>query len=67
MEEKIPPHDLDAEQSLLGSMMISKDATASVAGQLSEAHFNRSAHSHIFKAIIALFKKNQLVAILLPL
>ena len=28
MEDKIPPQDLDAEQSVLGSMMMSKDAIA---------------------------------------
>ena len=57
--EKIQPQDLDAEQSVLGAMMLSKDGVAMVASKLKPEYFYRDAHSHIFTAILDLFKKNE--------
>jgi replicative DNA helicase len=57
--EKIPPHDLDAEQSVLGSMMLSKDGIALVAGKLKPSYFYREANSNIFNAIVELYKHNE--------
>ena len=56
---RIPPQDLDAEQSLLGSLMLSKTALAQVIGSVKSDHFYRDANSHIFKAILALYERNE--------
>jgi replicative DNA helicase len=58
MAEKIPPQDLEAEQSVLGAMMLSKDAVALVSGQLRSEFFYKDAHGHIFTAILSLYKRN---------
>jgi len=39
MQERIPPQDLEAEQSVLGSMMLSKDAIAAVTGRIQPEYF----------------------------
>lgn len=59
MEERIPPQDLEAEQSVLGAMMLSKDIIILIAGKLKPDYFYRNAHSEIFQAIIALYQKNE--------
>ena len=54
-EGRVPPHNLEAEESLLGAMLLSKDAIA-VASELGVrgADFYKPAHGHIFDAITAL-------------
>ena len=59
MEERIQPQDLEAEQSVLGAMMISKDAIALAAGKLKPDHFYRQAHAHVYRAILSLYQKNE--------
>lgn len=51
---RVPPHNLQAEESLLGSMLLSKDAIA-VASELIHADdFYKPAHGYIFDAVTAL-------------
>jgi len=50
---RVPPHNLEAEESLLGAMLLSRDAIAD-ASELSAEHFYRPAHAHVFQAISAL-------------
>ena len=50
MVEKVQPQDLDAEQSVLGSMMMSKDAIAIVISKLKPNIFIRK-HMPIFSCI----------------
>ncbi len=57
MQERIPPQNLEAEQSVLGSMMLSKDAIAVVSGRLQPEYFYKDAHMHLYNAIIQLMKK----------
>jgi len=52
LQPKIPPQDLEAEQSVLGALMIDKDAVASVADLLTPDDFYKKTHSVIFEAII---------------
>jgi len=57
--QKVPPHSLEAEQSLLGSMMLSEDAVV-VALEITEAEdFYQSAHRHIFQALIDLYNNQK--------
>src|SRR3954449_8316458 len=56
---RMPPQDIDAEQSVLGSMLISKDAIADVL-EVAKAHdFYRPAHETIFNAIIDLYSRSE--------
>ena len=51
---RVPPHNLQAEESLLGSMLLSKDAIAVASELLHADDFYKPAHGHIFDAITAL-------------
>lgn len=57
--EKIPPQAIEAEQSVLGAMLLSKDAIDSAIELLSEKYFYRPAHRKIFKVIADLYDRNE--------
>src|SRR5690606_31785131 len=52
---RTPPQDIAAEQSVLGGMLLSKDAIADVVEILRSDDFYRPAHSIIFNAILDLY------------
>ena len=52
--QRIPPHNVDAEASLLGAMMLSEDAISIVLGGLAAEDFYKPAHRHVFDAIRSL-------------
>jgi len=53
---RVPPHNLQAEESLLGAMLLSRDAiVAAVEVQLSADDFYKPAHGHIYDAITSLY------------
>lgn len=59
---RIPPHNLDAEQSVLGAMLESKEAIANVIEIISEAsYFYKPAHVEIFESIMALYGRGEAV------
>lgn len=58
-DPKIPPHNLDAERSLLGALLIDRDAVIRVAEFLRPEHFYRDAHRRIYEAILALYEKRE--------
>lgn len=51
---RVPPHDLQAEESLLGAMLLSRDAVAAAAEVVTAASFYKPAHGHIYDAITTL-------------
>ena len=53
--ERTPPQDLVAEQSVLGGMLLSKDAIADVVEIIKERDFYRPAHELIYDAILDLY------------
>ena len=55
----VPPHDLDAEKSVLGAMLIDEDALIKVVELLKVDHFYKSAHAHIYEAVLNLYEKRQ--------
>jgi replicative DNA helicase len=57
--DRTPPQDLDAERSVLGGMMISKDAIADVIEQVRGTDFYRPAHESIYDAIIDLYGRGE--------
>ena len=52
--DRIPPHNIEAEQSLLGAMMLSKEAAASAIEIVNADDFYRDSHRIVFKAILNL-------------
>lgn len=57
--ERVPPQDLDAEQSVLGGMLLSKDAIADVVEVLKGHDFYRPSHETIYQAILDLYAKGE--------
>lgn len=57
--ERTPPHDLVAEQSALGGMMLSKDAVADVIESLRGTDFYIPKHEVIFEAILTLYSHGE--------
>jgi replicative DNA helicase len=57
---RVPPHNLDAEESLLGAMLLSRDAIvmATEIG-LSAGEFYKPAHGHVFDAITSLYSAGE--------
>lgn len=55
----VPPHDLEAEKSVLGSLLIDKDAIVKVVEFLKSKHFYKPAHEKIFEAIFTLYEKRE--------
>lgn len=62
--EKLTPQNLEAEQSLLGSVLIDKDVLDRVADMITPEDFYRPAHSKIFAAMLELYKHQEPVDIL---
>jgi len=52
---RVPPHNLEAEESLLGAMLLSRDAVSMAAeARVESSDFYKPAHGHIFEAIMSL-------------
>ena len=58
-EERIPPQDLIAEQSVIGSMLLDKNAIVRVVEILHPDSFYRDAHRFICEAILEIFDQGE--------
>src|SRR3989344_4297356 len=56
---RLPPQDLGAEKSIIGSILIDRDAIVAIAQILKPDHFYKDAHADIFKAMFALFERRE--------
>lgn len=56
---KIPPHDLVAEQSVLGAVFISPETMASLADELTPEDFYKPANKIVFKTMLSLLEKGE--------
>ena len=56
---KVPPHNNEAEQAVLGGILINNDALNSVVDILSPEDFYREAHALLFEAMIALYNEDE--------
>ncbi|MDH3678860.1 MAG: replicative DNA helicase [Acidimicrobiia bacterium] len=52
---RVPPHNLRAEESVLGAMLLSREAIAEVVELLEPDHFYKPAHGHLYDAILSLY------------
>jgi replicative DNA helicase len=62
--EKVPPQSLEAEMSLLGSVLLDKDAMLKIADVVQAEDFYKNAHARIYEAIIDLYQKNEPIDLL---
>lgn len=56
---RVPPHDLAAEESLLGAMLLSRDALGVGAERCAASMFYKPAHGHIFEAVVGLYQQGE--------
>ncbi|HLC94715.1 MAG TPA: replicative DNA helicase [Patescibacteria group bacterium] len=56
---KVPPHDVEAEKSVLGALLIDGSAIATVVQILATEHFYLEEHQLIFSSMLSLFEKHQ--------
>lgn len=61
IEERVPPQNIEAEQAVLGAMLIDKEAIAKASEILTADDFYREAHRVIFTAMLELYNKNEAV------
>ncbi len=59
IQVRIPPHSLEAEVSVLGALLLDKNAIVSVAEFLHSDHFYDTKHSSIFEAMVSLYEARE--------
>jgi replicative DNA helicase len=55
---KVPPHNREAEQSVLGAMLFDERAVGQTIGKLFDYHFYDEAHRRIFRALADLYNQS---------
>ena len=61
---KIPPHNLEAEESLLGSIFVDQESLAKVMDVVNEDDFYKESHRIIFEVMLDLFEKHEPIDVL---
>jgi len=61
---KVPPHNLEAERSLLGALMLDKDAIIKVANLVRKGDFYNDNHNLIFEAMVELYEQREPIDVL---
>ena len=61
---KVPPHDLEAEQAIIGSMLTDRDAVISSIEVLKEEDFYREDNRAIYSAILNLYNRSEPIDII---
>ena len=61
---KVPPHDLEAEQAIIGSMLTDRDAVVSAIEVLKEEDFYREDNKAIYTAILNLYNRAEPIDII---
>ena len=56
---RVPPHDLEAERAVIGAMLVSETAVASVAEALDAEDFYSEVHRIIYRAMMRLYSKGE--------
>lgn len=55
-----PPHNVEAEQALLGAMLVNNEAAYRVSSFLRPEHFREPVHGRIYEAVLALVERGQI-------
>lgn len=61
VEERVPPQNIEAEQAVLGAMLLDREAIAAASEVLTENDFYREAHKLIFRAMLELYGRGEAV------
>lgn len=61
---RVPPHNIEAEQSVLGSLMLDKDAIIRVADLVKVGDFYKDDHNRIYEAMLALYDEREPIDVL---
>jgi len=56
---RLPPQDIDAEKSVLGSILLDKEAIINIVDFLRPEHFYKTSHQNIFHAMVNLYEKRE--------
>ena len=59
VESRLPPQNLEAEQSVLGSILLDNEVYATIEGIIGADHFYKEGHRKIFRAMEKLFHRNE--------
>jgi replicative DNA helicase len=57
--DRLPPHSLEAEQSVLGAILIDRETIIEIAEFLQPEDFYRQAHGTIFRSMLELFERRE--------
>ena len=57
MESRTPPQNLEAEQSVLGSILLDNEVFANIEGSITANHFYKEGHRIIYRAFERLFRR----------
>ncbi|MFP3879790.1 MAG: DnaB-like helicase N-terminal domain-containing protein, partial [Dehalococcoidia bacterium] len=60
-EDKAPPHDIEAEEALIGSLLIDPDAVLKVAPSLRVEDFFSETNRMIYQACLSLYQRNEVI------
>ncbi len=61
---KVPPHNIEAEEAILGGILMNNDAMNQLMDVLSAEDFYREAHTHIFEGMIELYNHGEPIDII---
>ncbi|MBI4193279.1 MAG: replicative DNA helicase [Candidatus Colwellbacteria bacterium] len=64
LDSKLPPQDIEAEQAVLGALMIDKEAIGAIADLLDPEDFYKKAHNSIYRAARSLWERQEPVDIM---
>ena len=60
-QERLPPHDIEAEQAIIGSLLIDPDAILEVATFLNPEDFFEETNQLIYQACFSLYQRNEVI------
>ena len=58
LKDKVPPHNLDAEQAVLGAILLDWDAMSDIITRLRPDRFYSLQNQLIYEGLLSLFKQN---------
>src|SRR6266852_1748198 len=59
--QRLPPHNMEAEESVLGAMLLSETSISDVLEHLRSDDFYKPAHRRIYESVVALFGRGEAV------
>lgn len=60
-EEKLPPHDIDAEEAVIGSLLLDGESIFKIASFLRPQDFFREKNAWLFESCLALWQRNEAI------